>query len=200
MHPCNSEAATQLVDVSAVSLPHLFTWSDVTRVGTCCWGRGGVPGVVGSLLADNCTQQGHPQRLRQSLVLQTQQVLGKFYQEGSWNLLENGTLLPELWEELSPCPFTVMMKLGMRRGTGRKLGHMRWKESITFSPFHRAPPPLFFLGPHLRHKEVPRVRAELELHPPVYTTATATKDSSCICDLHYSSWQCRILNPLSEAR
>ena len=25
-------------------------------------------------------------------------------------------------------------------------------------------------------------------------------DPSCLCDLHHSSWQCRILNPLSEAR
>ena len=32
------------------------------------------------------------------------------------------------------------------------------------------------------------------------TTATATRDPSCICDLHRSSLQGRILNPLSEAR
>ena len=32
-------------------------------------------------------------------------------------------------------------------------------------------------------------------------TATATPpDLSHICDLHHSSWQCRIFNPLSEAR
>ena len=33
-----------------------------------------------------------------------------------------------------------------------------------------------------------------------YTAATATWDPSCICDLHCSSGQRRILNPLSEAR
>ena len=33
-----------------------------------------------------------------------------------------------------------------------------------------------------------------------YTTATATLDLSHVCDLHHSSWQCRILNPLSETR
>ena len=33
-----------------------------------------------------------------------------------------------------------------------------------------------------------------------YATATATQDASRECDLHHSSWQCRILNPLSEAR
>ena len=30
--------------------------------------------------------------------------------------------------------------------------------------------------------------------------ATATPDPSHIGDLHHSSWQCRILNPLREAR
>ena len=33
-----------------------------------------------------------------------------------------------------------------------------------------------------------------------YTTATAMPDPSCVCDLHHSSRQCWILNPLSEAR
>ena len=33
-----------------------------------------------------------------------------------------------------------------------------------------------------------------------YTTATATWDPSHVCDLRHSSWQCRIVNPLSEAR
>ena len=32
------------------------------------------------------------------------------------------------------------------------------------------------------------------------TTATATPDPSRTCDLHHSSWQRWILNPLSEAR
>ena len=31
-------------------------------------------------------------------------------------------------------------------------------------------------------------------------TATATWAPSCVCDLHHSSWQCRILNPLGEDR
>ena len=33
---------------------------------------------------------------------------------------------------------------------------------------------LFFLGPHLKHMEVPRLGAGLKLWPPAYTTATAT--------------------------
>ena len=33
-----------------------------------------------------------------------------------------------------------------------------------------------------------------------HTTATATPDPSCICDLHHSLQQHQVLNPLSEAR
>jgi len=57
-----------------------------------------------------------------------------------------------------------------------------------------------FLGPFLRHMEVPRPGVDSELQLPAYTTATATPDPSRICHLHHSSWQCWILNPLSEAR
>ena len=46
--------------------------------------------------------------------------------------------------------------------------------------------------------EVPRLGVELELQLPAY--ATATEDSSRLCNLHHSSQQCQILNPLSEAR
>jgi len=48
--------------------------------------------------------------------------------------------------------------------------------------------------------EVPRLGVELELQLLAYATATATADLSHICNLHHSSWQRRILNPLSEAR
>ena len=34
----------------------------------------------------------------------------------------------------------------------------------------------FFLGPHLRHMEVPRLGVKLELLLPAYTTATAKPD------------------------
>ena len=57
-----------------------------------------------------------------------------------------------------------------------------------------------FLGPHLWHVEIPRLGVESELKLPAYTTATATPDPSCLCDLHHSSQQRWILNPLSEAR
>ena len=57
----------------------------------------------------------------------------------------------------------------------------------------------FFLGPHPRHMEVPKPGAESELQQPAHTTATATPHPSYVCDLHRSSQQCWILNPLSEA-
>jgi len=57
-----------------------------------------------------------------------------------------------------------------------------------------------FLGPHLWHMEVARIGVKSELELPAYTTATAMPDLSCVCDLHHSSWQCWILNPLSKGR
>ena len=39
-----------------------------------------------------------------------------------------------------------------------------------------------------------------ELLLPAYATATAMQDPSCIYNLHHSSRQCQILNPLSKAR
>ena len=60
-----------------------------------------------------------------------------------------------------------------------------------------------FLGLHLwQRMNIPRLGVELELQPPAYTTATATATPlpSHICNLHYGSQQCWILNPLSEAR
>ena len=48
--------------------------------------------------------------------------------------------------------------------------------------------------------EVLRLEVESELQLPAYTTATAMPDVSLVCDLLHSSWQRRILNPLSEAR
>ena len=57
---------------------------------------------------------------------------------------------------------------------------------------------IFFGGPHLRHMEVPRLGVEWEL--PLPATATATPDPSHIWDLHHSSRQHWILNPLSKAR
>ena len=48
--------------------------------------------------------------------------------------------------------------------------------------------------------EVPRLGVESELQPLAYTTDAAMRDPSCICNLHHSSQQRQILNPLSKAR
>ena len=45
--------------------------------------------------------------------------------------------------------------------------------------------------------EIPRLRVELELWLPAYTTATLDPSTP---DLHHSSWQGSILKPLSKAR
>ena len=59
---------------------------------------------------------------------------------------------------------------------------------------------IFFLGPHLGHIEVSGLEVKLELQLPAYGTATATQDPSQVWDLHDSSWQHRVPNPLGEAR
>ena len=57
-----------------------------------------------------------------------------------------------------------------------------------------------FLGPYLPHMEFPRLKVQSELWQLTYVTATETQDPSCFCDLHHSSRQCWVLNPLSKAR
>ena len=58
----------------------------------------------------------------------------------------------------------------------------------------------FFLGPHLQHVKVLSLGVELELQLLAYATATAIRDWSCVCDLHHSSRQYWIPDPLSKAR
>ena len=48
--------------------------------------------------------------------------------------------------------------------------------------------------------EVSRLGAESELWLLAYSTARATRDPSCVCNLHHKSRQCWILDPLSKAR
>ena len=69
----------------------------------------------------------------------------------------------------------------------------KWILSFFFSFFLPC-----FLWPHLRHTEVHRVRIKWELQ--LSAAATAMWDPSHICDQYHSSWQCWILNSLSEAR
>ena len=57
-----------------------------------------------------------------------------------------------------------------------------------------------FVGPYLRHMEVPKPEVKSVLQLPAYTTATATQDPSLVYYLHHSLQQRQIPDPLSEAR
>ena len=59
---------------------------------------------------------------------------------------------------------------------------------------------IYFLGLYPQHMEVPRPGGKLELRLLASTRATATPDLSHVFNLHPSSRQHRILNPLSKAR
>ena len=68
---------------------------------------------------------------------------------------------------------------------------------------------IYFLGPHPRYMEVPRLGVESELWLLAYTAGTQSTiivkrecrfHPSHICSLNHSSRQCWILNPLSDAR
>ena len=54
--------------------------------------------------------------------------------------------------------------------------------------------PIFCLGPHMWHIEVPRLGVKLEPQLLAYTTTTASWDPSRVCNLHHSSQQARSLN------
>ena len=77
------------------------------------------------------------------------------------------------------------------------LGGFRVGAGIMRNAFHLLF--FFFFRPHPRHMGVPRPGVQSERQLPAYTTAAATQDPSHICNLHHSSWQRQILNPLSRA-
>ena len=68
--------------------------------------------------------------------------------------------------------------------------HRIWRSPIFF----------FLLRLHLQHMEIPIQAVEFELQLLAYTTSTAMPDPSHVFDLHHSSWQCWILNPLNKSR
>jgi len=47
---------------------------------------------------------------------------------------------------------------------------------------------------------VSQARGQIVAAALAYTTATEIQDPGHVCDLHHSSRQCQILNPLSKAR
>ena len=58
----------------------------------------------------------------------------------------------------------------------------------------------FFLGLYQRHMEVPRLGVKVEIQLLAYITATAMQDLSRVCNLHHSTQQHQILNPLIKGR
>ena len=82
----------------------------------------------------------------------------------------------------------------------KKLGHFAIRQKLVEHCKSTIIIFFFFLGLNQRHMEVPRLRAESELQLPAYTTVIATQDPSRVCNLHHSSWQHQILNPLSRVR
>ena len=82
-----------------------------------------------------------------------------------------------------------------------RLGSLGTQDSFSSSPFCWSwESQQGLAGVSLRHMEVPRLGVESELQLLAYTTATATQDPRRVCNLHHSSWQHRIPNPLSKAR
>ena len=71
-----------------------------------------------------------------------------------------------------------------------------------FSSVHVIKLSFFFFRLHLQHMEVSSlgVTSELQLLAYAIAAVTAMQDPSCIYDLHYSSQQRQILNPLTKAR
>ena len=59
---------------------------------------------------------------------------------------------------------------------------------------------MFVLFLFLSFRATPAPFGSSQARGRIRATATAVRDPSCVCDLHHSSWQRWILNPLSEAR
>ena len=77
---------------------------------------------------------------------------------------------------------------------GEGTSYVEFQTGLSFFSF------CLLIGLHPRHMGVPRLGVKSGLQLPAYARATATRDPSHAFDLHHSSRQRRILNPLSEAR
>ena len=118
----------------------------------------------------------------------------------TWQYLWNWNIQNSINNIISNCKQTANMKHDMMIFELNFYFHwefscLSWHFDFFFFFFF-----LVFLRPYPRHMEVPRLGIKSELQLPGYATATAMWDLSCVCDLHHSSRQCRILNPLSKAR
>ena len=86
---------------------------------------------------------------------------------------------------------------------------LAWARTAFFPPPHLIISFLFFLSffffllfrASLMAYGGPQARGRIgTVATGLHTTATAMQDSSLVCDLHHTSRQCRIPNPLSKAR
>ena len=100
-----------------------------------------------------------------------------------------------------PCPFIHPPSLLPILGTPKSVS---WRPQDTDRAVRFSKCTIFFFfsfsGPHPQHMEVPGLGVKLELQLPANATATAMQDLSSIFELHHSSWQHWILNPLRKAR
>ena len=110
---------------------------------------------------------------------------------------------------LSPCSHTDLTKNHSQKKTFKKVRvtflNINQEATKHYIPLYGSiwwPYHIFFFlfSPHLQHMEVPRPGVESELQLPASTTVTAMPDPSPICDLHHSSQQHQIFNPLGKGR
>ena len=99
-----------------------------------------------------------------------------------------------------PCPYFLLNCSGVCPLFSSSAATVLVQEFVLFISFFSFSFFGFFWGCFPWHMEVLRLGVESELWRLAYTTATATWDPSHVCDLHYSSRQRQILNPLSDAR
>ena len=99
-------------------------------------------------------------------------------------------------------PYTRSFTITRQEIDGLHDRHLQLVSCLHFFPFFLSflLSCFLFLGPHAQHIEVPRLGVELELPLLAYATTTATQDPSHVCDLHHSSREHWIPDPLSEAR
>ena len=164
--------------------PAPAAWCGVL-IASCCDQQGGCCGVPGQRLADR---------------LWTRRLSGGNESEARTGLLCRPVCTSDLSHagtRDTPCTWAALCKTQQSHVQGRDRGQARSAatEVILFLKIHG------FLGfLFLWHMEVPSARGRVSCSLLAYTTAIATQYPGCICDLHHSVWQCRILNPLSEAR
>ena len=113
-----------------------------------------------------------------------------------WNFLSQGLNLSQSCNLCHSCTRSFNPLCQWRL----KTAPLQWPEPLELDSFFFFFFSPFLFRPHLQHMEIPRPGVKWELQLPAYITATAIGNPNRVCDLHHSSGQCQILNPLSETR